>query len=366
MSDAEVTETTEPGQDQAATSTPTSTAGAQAGQRRLVVMQSFSRLTDRSNPYLSLLVTAVSAEVDVVGFSWRRALLGRWDVLHLHWPELVFRRAASWRTAVLGALLLVVVLRARLTGRAIVRTVHNPRPHDTGARWQGWLLAKVDAATSGWVLLNPFTTPPGDAPAVVIVHGHYRDWYAQHPEHDPEQGRLVFFGLVRRYKGVVGLLDAFSTVPDAHARLHVVGAVDGEDLLLQLESAAVADPRVVLALGHASDAALAEQIHRAQLVVLPYRELHNSGAVLLALSLGRPVLVPDNAVTAALAAEVGDAWVLRYQGQLRSADIVAAMAATRVLPGSTPDLTARDWPELGRQHVALYRAAVATSSGGRR
>ncbi len=76
------------------------------------------------------------------------------------------------------------------------------------------------------------------------------------------------------------------------------------------------DARIAHHLEHVPDDDLAAEVAHAQLVVLPYREMHNSGAVLLALSLDRPVLVPRNEVTDALAAEVGPWWVQRYDGEL--------------------------------------------------
>ncbi len=63
------------------------------------------------------------------------------------------------------------------------------------------------------------------------------------------------------------------------------------------------------ALGFAPDADLVREISMSEMVVLPYRFMHNSGAVLLALSLDRPVLVPDNEVNRLLEIEVGSDWV---------------------------------------------------------
>jgi beta-1,4-mannosyltransferase len=68
-------------------------------------------------------------------------------------------------------------------------------------------------------------------------------------------------------------------------------------------------PRVRLTLRHADDDELVEAVGEAQVVVLPYRQMHNSGALLLALSLDRRVLVPSGPVTDELAARVGEHWV---------------------------------------------------------
>ncbi len=67
-------------------------------------------------------------------------------------------------------------------------------------------------------------------------------------------------------------------------------------------------------------------------MVLPYREMHNSGAALTALSLNRPVLVPDNEVNRELAEEVGPGWVFRYDGELTGRHLLDALAAHRARP----------------------------------
>ena len=100
--------------------------------------------------------------------------------------------------------------------------------------------------------------------------------------------------------------------------------------------------------------------------MLPYREMHNSGSVLAALSLDRPVLVPANHVNDLLAREVGPGWVLTYDGALAAEDIEAALArlAERPVEGS-PDLTGRDWSKAGADHLAAFRDAMSIRRRGR-
>ncbi len=115
-----------------------------------------------------------------------------------------------------------------------------------------------------------------------------------------------------------------------------------------------------LSLEFLSDAELVDVVSSSALLVLPYSHMHNSGSVLAGLSLDTPVLVPANATNADLAAEVGAGWVLQYEGELTSADLVAALAAAEAEGRSaSPDLSRRDWPAAAAAHVAAYREAVA-------
>ena len=92
--------------------------------------------------------------------------------------------------------------------------------------------------------------------------------------------------------------------------------------------------------------------------MLAYRFMHNSGSVLAALSMARPVLVPRNEANEALAREVGAAWVLMYDGDLDAPTVVEAWRAASTLTGS-PDLSRRDWADAGRAHRDAFREGVA-------
>src|SRR5699024_2535770 len=154
--------------------------------------------------------------------------------------------------------------------------------------------------------------------------------------------RLLFFGLIRPYKGTDELLDRFASF-DGDSALRIVGQPLDRALADRIDRAAAHDARITRRFGFLPDADLVDEVTRAQLVILPYRELHSSGAVLVALSLSRPVLVPDGPTTRALRDEVGAGWVHLFTGELDTDDLRRALHASRDLPGSPPDLSARSW-----------------------
>ncbi|WP_165070200.1 glycosyltransferase [Marisediminicola senii] len=348
------------------------------GQRPLVVMNAVPFVRPTTNPFLSQLLAAIPGDgVTTVPFSWRRVAAGRFDVLHLHWPEnLLDGRPGPARTWWRRLRLLLLLARLGLTRSVLVRTIHNVATHEARAPVDRWLLGRLDARTAMWIRLNPHTPVPGarsrqEPASRVIVHGHYRDVVPADAAVDAspdsttlasvaaEPVNLLTFGLLRRYKGIEHLVEEFAAVPGHGLRLRVMGKAADPELEAELIALAGADHRVELALGYASDAALAASIRAAELVVLPYRAMHNSGALLLALSLDRPVLVPENPVTADLAREVGAGWVRAYAGPLTSDVLAAAVADLRDGPPTgRPDLSARDWPAIGAQHRDAYRHAA--------
>lgn len=323
----------------------------------LVVLQSFPAPRPTTNPYIVMLKDALDARPDVElhTFGWRTAFLRRPDVFHVHWPDLFVVGTSPGKALVKQLAFLAMLVKFRLTGTAIVRTMHNVERTRATSSWQHWLLGVFDRWTALRVTINDSTRP--DGPQQLILHGHFRDWYAGRAEPDSIPGRIAFVGLVRRYKNVVGLVEAFRELADPGASLHVAGNPSSPELAAAIAAAAAGDRRIRLELHFLDEDAFVEAVGQAELVVLPYLEMHNSGVVLTAVSLGRPVLVPENEVNAKLALEFGPGWIHTYAGALSGAKLQAALAASRE-PRHPPDLTGRDWTRAAALHIEAYRRAV--------
>jgi len=98
---------------------------------------------------------------------------------------------------------------------------------------------------------------------------------------------VLCFGLIRPYKGIDVLLEAWRDMGDAE--LWIVGRPRFD--IAPLRVAAGANVRWVTRF--VSDAELAACFRRADLVVLPYREIEQSGVLATALAFGSPLLLSD-------------------------------------------------------------------------
>lgn len=335
-------------------------------QRPLTVMES-TLLRPTTNPYLVQLCAGIekTPDVELALFSWKRAILGRLDVFHVHWPELlVGGHRLSGRMA-RRALTIAFLIRIRLTGVAVVRTLHNLERPSGMTRFDLALLDWVDRCTTLTITLNDQTPMPEGKARRTIVHGHYRDWFAQYPAPEAVPGRIGYVGLIRRYKGVEQLIAAFREWDAAGTTLSIGGRPSTDELRIELIEQAAGDERIDFLFRFLDDAELVSRISESELVVLPYRHMHNSGTTLAALSVGRPVLVPDNEVNRALAEEVGGSWVQLFEGDLTASDLDAALEAVRAGESEAPDLARRDWPTVGGQHVEAFRYARALRAGSR-
>ncbi|MCZ2804101.1 glycosyltransferase [Modestobacter sp. VKM Ac-2983] len=333
----------------------------------ICVLQSFPEPRPTTNPYVVMLRRSLTEQPDlqVLTFTWRRALRSRYDVFHVHWPDILVSGRDRTRTVARQAAFALLLLRLWTRSTPVVATVHNLRPQEGLSRTQRFLLGLLARRTTVRVHLNEQTPAPSGAATVTVLHGHYRDWFAARPSPPAEPHRACYAGFIRPYKNVAALIRAFGATAEQapQARLAVAGRPMTTELADELRAAAADDVRVELSLDFLSDEELVAAVGRASLVVLPYREMHNSGAALMALSLDRPVLVPDNEVNEQLATEVGADWVLRYRGELNGPLLLQALSDVQRIPaGARPDLSRREWSRAGQDHGAAYRRALGRTT----
>ncbi|MET0843113.1 MAG: glycosyltransferase [Mycetocola sp.] len=326
------------------------------------VLQSFGVPRRTTNPYIAMLARELSSTPGIthIPFSWRVALRGSYDLLHVHWPDTLL--AAERPVARLGKRVAFGLLLLRLLKKKtpVVLTVHNLSAHE-GPWIDRALVSRMEELVTLRIRINPSTELPDDMPSELIPHGHYRGWFEGLPRRTAVTGRIGYVGLIRAYKGVDDLVSAFLEAHRAEPGLSLVlaGQPRGEAIAEGLQRQVHADPGIRLELAYVPDARLVEIITESEIVVLPYRRMHNSGAALAALSLDRPVLVPRTPSNEELAREVGSGWVHFFDGQLDAESLLSAVRAVREnVPVSRPRLDMRDWDETGADHLRAYHRAL--------
>lgn len=319
------------------------------------------------NQTVTLLIDSLPDHVEVVGFSWARALLSRYDVLHVHWPEYLMRHRKGAKARGKRVLFALLIARTVLLRTPTVWTVHNVRPHDPGPRFERFLLSCWSRTATRRIFMYESALPsPAESRDVCIRRGDYEPEFGAFRERsrsDPVPlGRLLLFGLLRPYKGIEHLIDAARGAADEGVELLVTGGALDDAYARQLQQANDAK-NVTVQIGVLSDEELAEAILSSTLVVLPYRHMYNSGAALLSLTLRRPILVPDTPTMRELRQEVGEHWVFVYDGELTTEDLRTALRSASVGRAEDPDLSRRDWAQVGQAYAALYGSIVRTGRG---
>lgn len=273
--------------------------------------------TDRAN-YVGLLEGALEltgARIEREGRlrpGW--ALRTDVDIVHLHWLE-----DLTWadgdgiesrlRATVRGLRLVAAVAALRLRGVATVWTVHNLRPHENRRPHLEAAVARSVFALANRAIIHSHharirvTERFGRAAKLrVVPNGNYVGLYPpdvrQRVEIRRELGLpedsfvVLVFGQLRAYKNVPRAITAFGHLPDRDARLIVAGRPHDTGVRRDVERAAAGDPRVRLLLRYVADEEVVGLHEAADAAVLAYDEVFSSGALLLALSLGLPVVAP--------------------------------------------------------------------------
>jgi hypothetical protein len=119
---------------------------------------------------------------------------------------------------------------------------------------------------------------------------------------------------------VTELAEAFTAMSDPNCALLVAGKCSlGLAERKRLERIASADRRVTLHLEYYAHDDDPCYMRAADLIVLPFREVLNSGSAILSLALNRAVLVPDKGSMGELQRFAGTDWVRLYSGPLTPA-----------------------------------------------
>jgi beta-1,4-mannosyltransferase len=273
------------------------------------------------NQYLERLTSALERDgVPVVPLrlaplAVARAYASGVRAAHVHWPEYLVRPFTATRLdAALNAArlmrLAVGLVACRLLRVRIVWTVHNLGPHEGDAAWAARRAYDVMARFADAFVLHSRAAaarararfPRACDRLVVAPHGNYLD---AHPEATalPAEVRaryripadafvLLAFGQVRRYKRLVELSRAVAAMDGANVRLLVAGAALEDGLAAELESAR--GDRVRLDLRRVPGEQVTELHAASDAAVLNHAELFSSGALLLALSQGLPVIAAES------------------------------------------------------------------------
>jgi glycosyltransferase involved in cell wall biosynthesis len=287
-----------------------------------------------------------------------------------HVPDMLrYKRAARTADVVHFQWLSVQQLDGRLLprGRPLVLTAHDvlPREPRAGQREaQRRLYERFDAiVVHSEHGRERLTDELGiDAARVhVIPHGAFAH-LAEAPEGPPpfQTGEKVvlFFGLMRPYKGIDVLLEAWRGIDDAELWIAGMPRMDISALQAQAPENVRFVPRFI------GDDELAPYFRRADLVVLPYREIEQSGVLFTALAFGKPLLLSD----------VGGFGEIAARGAARAVppgDPVALRTALREMlddPAALAELTLRAgelargeyaWDQIARRTLALYEQLLA-------
>ena len=280
------------------------------------------------------------------------------DVVHVQWlarPELDVR----W-------------LRRLARSGPLVFTAHNALPRRTRAygAWREALTLASRVVVHSQQAVDRLAAFGIDRGKIARIAHPVFDSPSVAAAEPPSGTTLLFFGLIRRYKGLDVLVSALPElrrrVPDA--RLVVAGdPLEPIAPVQQLaESLGVADA-IEWRLEFVPDHEVAPLVASAALVVLPYREIESSGVLALAFGHSRPAVVSDLGAVGEAVREFGAGRAVPPEDPAALAAACAdlltdADALQRAYEGALAARATLTWEEAARAHERIYEELAGANS----
>jgi beta-1,4-mannosyltransferase len=329
--------------------------------------------------YIGLLVDALRSEgVDAltnVPLAIGNIVAEEVDVIHLHWLEYIVQSdPARWtgpvRSLIRTGRFLALLRSVKRRQVAIVWTAHNLRPHEQRWRIVDYLLAAGTCHFADAVIVHSKYASERLATAlhsrqkiVVIEHGNYIEAFPGYcvsppPELGPDHTfTFLCFGQIRAYKQLPEVARSFRAMPHPHLRLIIAGKPVSHEELTRVLEAVGDDPRIEVDARTIPAKEVSELHNRADAAILAYRDVFSSGALLLALSYGLPVVAPATGTATELVqppgiepfagGDLSNALNRILTGD-QQARRTAALAAAKAHP----------WSAVGRATAHLYRSVT--------
>jgi len=235
-----------------------------------------------------------------------------YKVFHIHWTY--FFKIPKFDFAIFKIIMqyycIIAMYFIKILGYKLIWTVHETIPHDALTDKDVARSKKVSRQLSrvadakiihSKLVINEMKEANLDIRNTFIIpHGNYIGVYPD--SITPTRARkklgistnevvILFFGLIRQYKGVKELIQAYSKLESKHIRLMIVGKCI-DPLLYKT----ILDARKLIKFdfyeGHVLDEDVSLYFKACSIVCLPFKKITTSGSALLALSFGKPIVAP--------------------------------------------------------------------------
>jgi beta-1,4-mannosyltransferase len=345
------------------------------------------------NPYLRLLYGHLAAQgFEAVwgpqfSLEWLWRTRSKVGLLHFHWPESLYRYGRgpaglrpllSWAKLALFATRLAA---ARLLGYRLVWTIHQVFPHESFDRALERRGARILARSCDLLVAHDEWTAEQarselesrQKEIVVVPHGSYIDAYPKGRSRTEVRSELglpqdsfsfLCFGELRGYKEIELLLAAFSSASLPDARLIVAGNAKIPSVGSAVRIASANDSRILSMLGFVPEERVTELFQACDAAVLPRGDGGTSGSLILALSMGLPVVAADVSTVRELTRGGEAGWLFRPH-DLSSLRTVLELAvsdpsAARIRSRCALEIAKKlDWTEIAREFALLLRKIEA-------
>jgi beta-1,4-mannosyltransferase len=300
--------------------------------KRILAWPNYLRL----NPMLGMLHDHMERSFGwrVARFNYLRGVIGRYTILHISFPSVIFRNPSLAITLARYILALASIRVAKLLGRRVVWTVHNLADHDAyhprlEARFMDRFADLLDLAVhmsaAGRDAAEARYPRLARKPSAIIPHPHYGGTIGERMSREaalavlglpPDCKLILAFGVIRRYKNLLKLIRGFNDMPNGNSRLLLIAGSPLDAELAGAMPRVAGTGRVTFMLRDIDESEFAILFGAATLVVAPYLDILNSGTAFMSLSHARPILVSNRGAMKELKDQVGADWIKLFDAPL--------------------------------------------------
>ena len=330
------------------------------------------------NAFTGQLYSTIEKGRDVHVTEWTpiRMLLCGYDVVHLHWPDNVLNDRVWMRAAAKVLALQLALAWVRVFGRKIVWTAHNVashhhfHPHVERLFWRFFISSLsgiICLSDESLARLRSLRKATGGIPSLVVPHGTYRGAYPNTVTRQEARARLglkpdsrvvLNLGQLSSYKNAERLIEVGRECSEISVL--IAGRLCEARYGSELRALARGISNVHLHLRFIPDDELQCYLNAADVFVLPYDDITNSGCAILSLSFGVPILAPDLPCFRSLRKRFGDDWVTLYEEGFDPGKVVRYFSGSR--PGSRRTIV---WDDYEWDRIApRVRSFLKTLSAG--
>ena len=229
-------------------------------------------------------------------------IFSRIEILHLHWLHGITNSQGKVKTFFRIFLFISCIIIWKIKSKKIIWTIHNLSSHDSKRKQlENFFYIFVSFVSDFLIVHSKLAVPKVSIKYKIkhnkiryIPHGNYSSLISLDKKNYSRNSKkfvFLFFGLIRPYKGVLGLIESFKRI-NLDAYLTLAGLCKSDNLNRNIINTIDSDKRIKYINKFIDEKQLNELVMNSDVVVLPYVDAFTSGSVVYALSASKPLILP--------------------------------------------------------------------------
>ena len=223
-------------------------------------------------------------------------------ILHFHWLHGITNSQGIVKTFFRIFLFISCIIIWKIKSKKIIWTIHNLSSHENNRDKLEKIFYIFVSFISDFLIVHSKLAIPSvrnkykvkDNKIRHIPHGNYSSLISlKKKNYSKNTGKFVFlfFGLIRPYKGVLGLIESFKRI-NIEAYLTIAGLCKSDNLNRNIIKTINSDKNIKYINKFINEKHLNQLVLNSDVVVLPYVDAFTSGSVVYALSASKPLILP--------------------------------------------------------------------------